>query len=135
MRVSRVHASATMFVFATLVAAAAPSDTTKTEVLRGWLSDEQCSKGRAEDGTYTATNPECAKECVARGKKIVLVDPEGKRNLVLTNQEMGKKNVGDYLEISGEVDSQAKTIHAESLKFLEKGSAMCGVPPKKKATP
>lgn len=121
------------FCCATLVHANPPQNSTKTEIVRGWLSDERCAKGRAEGGTYTATNPECAKECVNKGKKVVLVDPVGKRILVLTNQEVGKKNVGDYVEIAGEIDSKAMTLHAESLKFLEKGSAMCGVPPKKKA--
>jgi hypothetical protein len=135
MRASRMSAIATMFCCAALAAATVPPNTTKTETLRGWLSDEQCSKGRAEDGTYTATNPDCAKECVRKGKKIVLVDPAGKRILVLANQEIGKQNVGDYVEITGEVDAQAQTIHADSLKFLEKGSAMCGVKPKKDAAP
>jgi hypothetical protein len=106
--------------------------TTKTEVLRGWLSDELCAKGRAEDGTYTATNPECAKECVAKGKRIVLVDPQGKRILVISNPEIAKKNVGDEVEITGQVDAQTKTLHADSLKLLEKGSAMCAAPAKKK---
>jgi hypothetical protein len=36
--------------------------------IRGWLSDEGCARGRAESGTFTATNPTCAKECVAKGK-------------------------------------------------------------------
>jgi hypothetical protein len=106
----------------------------KTEVLRGWLSDEQCANGRAESGTYTATNPRCAKECVAKGKKIVFVDPQGKRVLLLTNQEVAKKNVGDYVEITGAVDNQSKTLRVDSLKFLEKGSAMCAAPKSKKST-
>jgi hypothetical protein len=103
------------------------------EVLRGWLSDEQCARGRAQSGAFTGTNPDCAKKCVSEGKKIVLVDPEGKRVLVLANQEIGKSHVGDYVEITGEVDAKAMTIHADSLKFLEKGAAMCGAKPKKTA--
>jgi hypothetical protein len=131
MRLASIFCFATLLISAVLVVAAPPQNTSKTELLKGWLSDEQCSKGRAESGTYTATNPECAKECVAKGKKIVLVDPIGKRILVLSNQDIGRKNVGDYVEISGEVDSPTMTLHANSLKFLEKGNAMCGVPPKK----
>lgn len=118
-----------------MVLATPPQNSTQTETLRGWLSDEACAKGRAKDGTYTATNPECAKACVNKGKKIVLVDPEGKRVLVLANQEVGRNNVGDYVEISGRIDKKSQTLYAESLKFLEKGSAMCGVQPKKKAGP
>ena len=80
----------------------------------------------------SVTNPDCAKECVKKRKQIVLIDPVGKRILVLTNQDVGKKNIGDYVEIAGEIDSKAMTIHADSVKFLEKGSVMCEAPPKKK---
>ena len=102
-------------------------------VIRGWLSDEGCAGGRAHDGVYTGTNPDCAKKCVGDRKKIVLVDPEGKRLLVIANQDAAAERVGDYVEISGDVDDQAKTLHIDSVKLLEKGRAMCGAPPKKKS--
>ena len=102
-------------------------------VIRGWLSDEGCAGGRAHDGEYTGTNPDCAKRCVHDGKKIVLVDPEGKRLLAIANQDAAVERVGDYVEISGEVDDQAKTLRVDSMKLLEKGRAMCGVPAKKKS--
>jgi hypothetical protein len=105
----------------------------QTELLRGWLSDEQCAKGRAESGTFTGTNPDCAKRCVSQGRKIVLVDPQGKRVLVLANQDIGKSHIGDYVEITGEVDSRQMTLHADSLKFLEKGVTMCDAPAMKSA--
>ncbi len=133
MNVARILCLASASCSAALVLATPPQNSTETETLRGWLSDETCAKGRAQAGTFTATNPECAKECVSKGKKIVLVDPVGKRVLVLANQEIGKNNIGDYVEISGHVDTKSKTLHADSLKFLEKGSAMCGVQPKNKA--
>ena len=50
----------------------ANSNPTK-EVVQGWLSDSNCAKARASGGLYTATNADCAKECVAKGKKIVLI--------------------------------------------------------------
>jgi hypothetical protein len=132
MKASRFFILAVGASLVTIALAMPPRTTSKTEVVRGWLSDEQCAKGRAEGGTYTATNPSCAKECVAKGKKIVLVDPRGKRILVISNPEIAKKNVGDEVEITGQVDAQDKTLHADSLKFLEKGSAMCAAPAKKK---
>jgi hypothetical protein len=110
-----------------------PNTSPQPEVLRGWLSDEGCAKGRASSTVFTGTNPDCAKKCVGEGKKIVLVDPEGKRVLVLDNQEIGKSHIGDYVETAGEVDSRAMTIHADSLKFLEKGAAMCDAKPKRGA--
>lgn len=102
-------------------------------VIRGWLSDEGCAGGRAHDGVYTGTNPDCAKKCVRDGKRIVLVDPEGKRLLVIANQDAAAERVGDYVELSGELDDQAKTLRIDSLKLLEKGRAMCDVPAKKKS--
>jgi hypothetical protein len=101
--------------------------------VKGWLSDEQCATARASSGNFTATNLACAKECVAKGKKIVLVDPEGKRVLMIENQEVAAKNVGDYVEITGIIDPGSRSLHADSLKFLDKNRAMCGVPEKKAA--
>jgi hypothetical protein len=121
-----------LFVIALLAAAQQTSGADKT-VLRGWLSDEGCAGGRASSGTFTGTNPDCAKKCVHDGKKIVLVDPDHKRLLTIVNQDAARERVGDYVEISGELDQQAKLLRIESLKLLEKGRAMCDVPKKKKA--
>lgn len=96
--------------------------------IRGWLSDEQCARGRAESGEYTGTNPRCAKECVAKGKKIVLIDPDAKVIYDIANQSLAKKNVGDYVEISGQTDVKAKTIRIASLKMLAPGVASCARP-------
>ena len=102
-------------------------------VLRGWLSDEGCAGGRAKSGRYTGTNPDCAKKCVSEGKKIVFVDPDHKRLLTIANQDSAKERVGDYVEITGEVDEESKTLQVDSLKLLEKGRAMCDIPAKKKS--
>jgi hypothetical protein len=106
-----------------------------TESIRGWLSDEGCARGRAESGIYSQTNGDCAKQCVAKGKKIVVIDPTRKRILVIANQDIAKKNVGDYVEVSGDVDSRSQTMKVDSLKFLHSNQATCGVPPRKKDQP
>ena len=108
----------------------AQQNTEKTE-LRGWLSDEGCAGGRASGGLYTGTNPDCAKRCVREGKKTVLVDPDHKRLLTIENPGAATERVGDYVEITGDLNAQAKTLRIDSLKLLEKGRAMCGVPKKK----
>jgi hypothetical protein len=100
--------------------------------VRGWLSDEGCAGDRARSGKFTGTNPDCAKKCVHNGKKIVLVDPEHKRLLTIANQDAAREQVGDYVEINGELDEQARSLRIDSLKLLEKGRAMCDVPVKKK---
>jgi hypothetical protein len=116
-----------------LLAAAKPGYGADKTVLRGWLSDEGCAGGRASSGTYTGTNPDCAKKCVSEGKKIVLVDPDHKRLLTIANQDAARERVGDYVEINGELDQQAKSLRIDSLKLLEKGRAMCDVPKKKQS--
>ena len=116
-----------------LLIAVKPSSSADKTMLRGWLSDEGCAGGRASSGTYTGTNPDCAKKCVREGKRIVLVDPDHKRLLTIANQDAARERVGDYVEINGELDQQAKSLHIDSLKLLEKGSAMCDVSKKKKS--
>jgi hypothetical protein len=96
--------------------------------IRGWLSDEQCAGGRASGGVYTGTNPECAKQCVAKGAKIVLIVPDQKRLLSITNQGTAKRNIGDYVKVIGMVDQQANSIHIDSLKILTEGRAKCDLP-------
>ncbi|HVM75638.1 MAG TPA: hypothetical protein VMT75_08345 [Candidatus Saccharimonadales bacterium] len=117
-RVSLSSLAVTLFAFAVF----AQTPTSKTETIRGWISDEHCAGSKARDGVYAATNPECTKECVGKGYKAVLIDPKGKRVLVITDQEMAKKSLGDYVEVIGVVDAQASTIKPESIRFLEKVS-------------
>jgi hypothetical protein len=108
---------------------AAPRPTgSSAVVVRGWLSDEGCARGRASGGVYTGTNPDCAKQCVAQGKKIVLIDPVAKAILNIGNQDAARKNIGDYVEVTGTLDSQSQTLQIGSLKMLTKGKAMCELP-------
>ena len=96
--------------------------------IRGWLSDEQCARGRANGGVYSGTNPDCAKQCVAKGAKIVLIVPDQKRLLSIANQGTAKSNIGDYVEVTGVVDQQANSVHIDSLKMLTEGRAKCDLP-------
>lgn len=123
-----------VFVFLSVGTIASAQVKAPKVVIRGWLSDEGCASGRAKSGVYTGTNPDCAKKCVRDGKRIVLIDSDHKRLLVIGNQAPAVENVGDYVEISGDLDNQARTLHIDSLKLVEKGRAMCGVPPKKSGT-
>jgi hypothetical protein len=118
-------ASALSFGVYGLAQQAAPQPETTT---RGWLSDEGCARGRAESGTFTATNPRCARECVAKGKKIVLIDPDRKMIFEIANQNLAQKNIGDYVEIVGQMDLQAKTVRIASLTMLTRGTASCERP-------
>ena len=95
-----------------------------SKTVKGWLSDEQCARGRASSGAFTGTNPRCAKECVEKGRRIVLIDPQAKRILSIENQKVARDNIGDYVEVQGTVTS-TKLFHIDSLKRLSKGVAAC----------
>ena len=73
------------------------------------------------DGQVAGCTPErilsCAKQCVAKGAKIVLIVPDQKRLLSITNQGTAKRNIGDYVKVIGMVDQQANSIHIDSLKY------------------
>jgi|SRR5580658_1438512 hypothetical protein len=115
-----------------LIVYASAADQTSTsagkKVIRGWLSDESCASGRASAGAFTGTNPTCAKECVAKGKKIALIDPEAKRLLKIENQSAAVEHIGDYVEVKGELSSPTNLLHIDSLRMLSKGTEECERP-------
>jgi hypothetical protein len=99
-------------------------------VVRGWISDARCAPGHVSAGKYTGTNPDCSKECIAKGIKMLLIDPDHKSLLTVLNPAAAKNYVGDFVEISGGTNLEKKTVRIESVKLLEKGRAMCDVPDK-----
>ena len=101
---------------------------TKSAKIRGWLSDERCARGRANGGVYTGTNSDCAKQCVAGGAKIVLVVPDQERVLNMQNQPAAKSHIGDYVEVTGDIDQETNSLHIGSLKMLAEGRAKCDLP-------
>ena len=105
-----------------------PSRSPQDKTMRGWISDEVCARGRASSGIFTGTSPRCAKECVAKGKKIVLVDPAAKQVVTIENQSAARAHIGDYVEIQGAVNPGTKLLHINSLKMLSVGAAACDRP-------
>jgi hypothetical protein len=59
-----------------------------------------------------------------------LIDPEGKRILNISNQDIVKQNIGDYVELTGTLATQSGAMRVVSLKFLDRNRAMCAVPNK-----
>jgi hypothetical protein len=122
----------TFFILAWI--ASAQTDMPKTETVKGWISEEQCAKSQARTGVSKGTNPDCARDCVARGKKIAFIDPAGKRVLVIANQDTAKDNLGDYVEITGEVGTAGATLRIDSIQLLKKGKSASHAPVKKDST-
>jgi hypothetical protein len=101
------------------------AESTKTTVVRGWLSDEQCAKARASEGAYTQTDPDCARKCVKAGKKIVLIDSDEHRVLMIENQRAAVSSLGNYVAIAGLVNRKTQTVYITSVKVLEVNHAFC----------
>ena len=97
----------------------------ETRTLRGWLSDEACARARANGGVFTNTNPDCARQCVAKGKRIVLIDPEHKVVLDIDNQDAVRDRVGDLVEVAGTLDASGRVLHVGPVKLIETGVASC----------
>jgi hypothetical protein len=115
-----------------LLAADAPQRASAgATTIKGWVSDENCARGRAGSGVFTGTNPECAKKCIASGAKMVLIVSDQRMLLTIANPDAAKANIGDFVEITGSVETKTKALHVDSLKLLTKGVAMCGLPAKK----
>lgn len=96
--------------------------------IKGWISDQTCAQGRANGGVFTGTNPECARKCISSGAKMVLIVPDQKKLLVVANPEAARADIGDFVEVTGSVDANTKTLHIDTLKLLTKGVAMCDLP-------
>jgi hypothetical protein len=109
-------------------AAGQSSTSLGNKTLRGWLSDESCASARASSGKFTGTNPDCAKECVVKGRKIVLVDPEAKQVVKIENQDSARDYIGDYVEIKGTMSTQTKMLRIDSLRMLSAGVTECERP-------
>ena len=73
-------------------------------------------------GVYTETNPDCAKGCVAKGSKIVLIVPDEKTIFGVENRGIAKKHVGDYVEVSG----KAQTLLASPMASFNLREALRG---------
>lgn len=128
---SGLRTSLLLFTAALLPVVASQNVRAGGAAIKGWISDEGCARGRASAGLFTGTNPDCAKKCIASGKKMVLIVPDQHALLTVANPAAAKANIGDFVEVTGSVEAKTKTLHIDSLKMLTKGVAMCGLPAKK----
>lgn len=128
---SNVRSSLLSAAIVLLLPIASRTASAGSATIKGWISDEGCARGRASGGLFTGTNPECAKKCIASGKKMVLIVPDQRMLLTVANPDAAKANIGDFVEITGSVGARTKTLHIDSLRLLTKGVAMCGLPAKK----
>ena len=96
----------------------------------GWFSDLQCASARAAAGTFTATNPDCAKSCIEKGAAPVLISEQAKAIFQVRGYPSVIEDLGYHVEVQGSVDTAAKTITIQKVKRLEFQGAACARPKK-----
>lgn len=95
---------------------------------KGWFSDLSCASGRAKSGVFTGTNPECAKKCIESGTAPAFVSEDAKDVFRVQGHLTVKDDLGYYVEVTGDVDMEAKIINVQQVKRLEYQGASCERP-------
>jgi len=110
-----------------LIALLAPLTFAADETYAGWVSDSGCALARASAGTYTATNPDCARRCVKEGKKVVLISQERKTVFSIENPEALRSEVGNKVIVLA-ISVGKNSLHVNKVTSSEKSSPECGRP-------
>ncbi len=102
-----------VFAMFSLMAATAWSadDMGKTETVKGWVSDSMCGAKGASAG-----HEACAKKCLDKGAKMVVVTDKDKKVLTVDNPDALQDHIGHHVAVKGEVSGD--TIHVDSVKML-----------------
>ena len=96
-------ALAVMFMFVGVSFAA------DTATVNGYVTDSKC-------GTKGKTNAECAKKCMEKGAKMVVVTDGDDKVLTVSNPEALTDHLGHHVAVTGEVNGDS--IHVDSVKML-----------------
>ena len=100
-----------------------PRETT-TKTWTGWFSDKQCARVTAEEA-LRPNGTACVKKCLAGGSPAVFISEQARGIYVVLEPASVPKDVGYYVEITGEVDEKAKTVSVKSVKRLSEVLAIC----------
>ena len=102
----RIFASLVMVLSLAAIAARA-ADTAKTN---GWISDSMCGAKHAGSGAA------CVKKCVQGGMAPVFVDEANKAVWKIDNPDAVKDFYGDHVTVSATTNTDAKTVHIDSIE-------------------
>jgi hypothetical protein len=121
---------AAAFFAASLALAGDSEPATQSVTWTGWFSDFDCASGRVASGIIAATNPDCAKQCIAKGAAPVFISEQAKALFQVKAYPKLVDDLGYHVEVQAKVDTEAKTIEILQVKRLEYQGASCGRPPK-----
>jgi hypothetical protein len=75
----------------------------------GYISDAGCTAKQGAEKVAADSHAGCAKSCIKRGDKAVLVTPEGKV-FQIANQDKVIDHAGQKVTLVGEVDADSITV-------------------------
>ena len=94
-----------------MVAIASAGSGKAGDTVNGWVTDAKCgAKGAA------AGKEECARKCIEKGEKMVVVTDADQKVLTVENPDALKDHIGHHVAITGH--TTADSIHVESVKML-----------------
>ncbi len=99
-------ASVTLAVMFMYVGISSAADST---TVKGYVTDSKC-------GAKGKTNAECAKKCLEKGAKVVVVTDGNDKILTVDNPDAVTDHVGHHVAVTGEVTGDS--IHVDSVKML-----------------
>jgi hypothetical protein len=102
----------------------------KAVVWTGWFSDFKCASARAGSGTFTPTNPDCARRCIEQGAAPAFISEQSNAVYAVSGYSSLLDHLGYHVEVRGRVDEARRTIAIESVKRLEYSGAACARPKK-----
>ena len=83
----------------------------KAETVNGWVSDSNCGAKGAMAG-----HEACAKKCLDKGAKMVVVTDKDQKVLTVDNPDALKGHEGHHVAVTGTV--KAGSIHVDTAKML-----------------
>jgi hypothetical protein len=102
----------------------------KTITWTGWFSDSQCALARANSGTFTATNPECAKRCIQNGSAPAFISEQAQAVFTVKDYPAVTDDLGFRVEVVAKVDEAAKTLSIKKVTRLSEVVLACQRPRK-----
>src|SRR5258708_11572322 len=102
----------------------------KTVTWTGWFSDSQCALARAASGTFTATNPDCAKKCIQNGSAPAFISEQAQAVFTVKDYPAVADDLGLRVEVLAEVDEAEKTISVKKVTRLSEVVLACQRPRK-----
>jgi hypothetical protein len=98
---------AVCLVLSTVMFASAADKST----VNGWVSDSKCgAKGTKE------SHADCAKTCMSKGAKMVVVTDGDNKVLMVDNPDSLKGHEGHHVTVTGDV--KGDSIHVDSAKMM-----------------